>query len=93
MRNGSCKLYVTHTLTANLLRRYLNAALLANLALEANSLVLSAEALPVLRRAKDSLTEKSVLFSSLGTVVDRFTLGYLTVYPLSLLSPTLRRKS
>ena len=79
MRNGASKLNVTHALTANLLGSYLNAALLADLALEANSLVLSAKTFPVLGRAKDALTEKTVTLCLQSTVVYGLSLGYLAV--------------
>ena len=81
MGYGSSKLNVTHTLAANLFGGYLNSALLADLTLEANSLVLTAKTFPVLGRAKDSFAEQAVALRSLSTVVDRLSLGYLTVRP------------
>ena len=81
MGNGSCKLNGAHSLTSYLLGGNLNSALLAHLTLKANSLVLSAKAFPVLSRAKNPLTEKSVALCFQGTVVDGFRLGYLTVRP------------
>ena len=48
MRNRSCKLNISHTFTANLFGCYLNAALLADLALKAYSFILSAKTFPVL---------------------------------------------
>ena len=55
--NGSSKLNVTHSLTSYLLGSYLNAALIADLALETNSFIFTAKAFPVLGRAKDALAE------------------------------------
>ena len=79
--NGSGKLNVTHTLTSYLLGSNLNAALLTDLALKANSLILTAKTFPVLSRAKDTLTEKTVTLCLESTVVDGLCLGYLAVGP------------
>ena len=79
MGNGSSKLNVTHTLAANLFGGYLYAALLTNLTLETNSLILTAVTFPILRRAKDLLAEKTVCLSLKGTVIDCFSLSYLSV--------------
>ena len=79
----SRELDVTHALTAHLLRCDFDAALLAYLALVSDALVLAAEALPVLRRTKDALTEKSVALSLQGAVVDSLRLLDLAVRPAS----------
>ena len=55
------KLDVAHALTTHLGASYLDAAALADDALESDTLVLAAVALPVLRRTEDLLTEESVL--------------------------------
>ena len=60
--DGSGEFDVGHTLTTNLRTRYLNAAAFADNALEAHSLVLTAVALPVLRRTENLLAEKTVFF-------------------------------
>ena len=81
MRNGGGKLDVTHTLTAYLLRRDLDAALLTDPAHEALSLIFAAHTLPVLCRAKDSLTEQAVSFCLQRAVVDGLGLRDLTERP------------
>ena len=81
VRNGCCKFNVTHSLTAHLLGGYLNSALLADLALEADSLILSAMAFPVFSRAKDPFAEKTVGFRFKSTVIDCFSLSNLAVRP------------
>ncbi len=83
MRDRSRKLDVTHTLTTNLSFCNFNAAAVTDNALVANSLVLSAMALPVLSGSENSLAEKSVFFRFKGTVIYGFGLGYLTVRPFS----------
>ena len=56
MGHGSGKLDMTHSFSSDLLLSNLDAALFADLAFVTDSLILSAEALPVLCRAEDSLT-------------------------------------
>lgn len=77
MGHGSGKLDMTHSFSSDLLLSNLDAALFADLAFVTDSLILSAEALPVLCRAEDSLTEEAVSFCLEGAVVDRF-LGFFT---------------
>ena len=72
---------MTHALTAHLLGRNLNAALLADLSLEAGAFIFTAKALPVLLRAKDLLAEETALLRLECTVVDGFGLGDLAVRP------------
>ena len=57
----SSKFDVAHALTTNLGASYLNAATLADDALEAHALVLTAVALPVASRSEDLLAEQAVL--------------------------------
>ena len=83
--NRGGKLDVTHTLTSYLRTGNLNAALLADLTLEANALVLTAVTLPVLLRAKDTLAEQTFLFRLLGTIVYGFRTEHFTVGPFSYL--------
>ena len=71
-RNG--KGYVSHPLSTNLLLCYLYTATVADDPFVADSLVLSAMALIILRRAEDSLAEKSVSLRFVGTVVDSLRL-------------------
>ena len=70
VRYRSGKLDVAHALAAHLLRRDLDAALLADLAFEADSLVLAAKTFPILRRAKDTLAEQTVTLGFQRAVVD-----------------------
>ena len=74
MRYGSCKLDMAHSLAAYLFRCDLNAAFLADFALIADSLVLSAETLPVLCRTEDLFAEKTVLLGAKRSVVNGFRL-------------------
>ena len=83
MRHRRGKLDVTHALAADLLGRDLDAALLADLALMPDALVLAAEALPVLRRPENALAEQTVLLCLQRSVVDRFRLCDLAVRPLT----------
>ena len=55
------KFNVAHALATHLGASYLNAATLADDALEANPLVLTAVALPVASRSEDLLAEQAVL--------------------------------
>ena len=61
MRYRSRKLNRAHTLAANLCTCYLNTAALADLALIAYSLILSAVAFPVLLRSENAFAEKTAL--------------------------------
>lgn len=72
---------MAHALTTNLGLRDLNATTLTNNALVADTLVLTALALPVTGRAKDTLTEKAVLFWLQGAVVDGLRLLNLALRP------------
>ena len=77
MRYRSGKLDMTHSLAAHFLGCNLNAAFFADLALIADSLVFSAETLPVLSRTEDFLAEKTVLFGAKRSVVYGLGLGDL----------------
>ena len=74
---------MTHSFSSDLLLSNLDAALFADLAFVTDSLILSAEALPVLCGTEDSLAEKTVSFCLECAVVDRFGLFYFTVRPAS----------
>jgi hypothetical protein len=67
---------VAHALAADRGLGDLDAAALADDALEADALVLAAGALPVAGRAEDLLAEQTVLLGLEGAVVDG--LGFLT---------------
>lgn len=81
MGDGSGELDVTHALTTDRGLGDLDAAALADDALEADTLVLSAGALPVAGRAEDLLSEETVLLRLQGAVVDGFRLLDLAVGP------------
>jgi hypothetical protein len=72
---------VAHPLTAHLGTGHLDAAALADDALEANALVLAAVALPVASRSEDLLAEQAVLLRLERAVVDGLGLLDLTVRP------------
>jgi hypothetical protein len=74
---------VAHPLTTHLGASDLDAAALADDALEADSLVLTAVALPVTGRSEDLLAEQAVLLGLEGAVVDRLGLLDLAVGPLT----------
>ena len=75
------ELDVTHPLAAHLRPGDLDAAALADDALEAHPLVLAAVALPVAGRSEDLLAEQAVLLRTQRAVVDRLGLLHLTVRP------------
>ena len=81
--HGSRQLNVTHTLTTHLGTGYLNAAPVADLALEADLLELTAVALPVLGGSKDPFAEQTVPLRLLGSVVDGFRTLHSTVGPVA----------
>ena len=81
MGNGSSKLDMTHSLTANVLLSNLNAALFAHLVLMTDTLIFTAKALPVLGRSKDTLAEQTVTLSLERAVVDGLGLLDLAVGP------------
>ena len=73
------ELDVTRTLTTNLLLSNLNTASVADNTLIANTLVLTAGALIVLCRTKDTLAEQAITLRFVGTVIDGFRLCNLTI--------------
>ncbi len=75
------QLYVTHPLAPHLRARYLNAAAVADDALELDLLVLAAVALPVTHRAEDTLAEQAIPLRTVGPVVDGLGLFDLTPRP------------
>ena len=72
---------VTHALATNSLPSDLDAASLTRDALEANTLVLSTGALPVLGRTEDLFSEETVFLRLQGAVVDGLGLLHLTARP------------
>ncbi len=81
MRDRAGQLDVRHALAANLGLRDLDAALLAHDAAVLEALVLAAQALVVLDRAKDLGAEQAVALRLERPVVDRFRLLHLTERP------------
>ncbi len=81
VHDGSGQLDVAHALAPDLRTGDLDAAALADDALEAHALVLAAVALPVLGRTEDLLAEETVLLRLEGAVVDGLRLLDLTVGP------------
>ena len=79
MRYRSGKLDMTHSLASNLLLRYFNSALLADLSLMTDALILSAKAFPILRRSENTLTEETVTLRLQSTVIYGFGLFHLAV--------------
>ncbi len=79
----SGELDVAHAVTTNLRAGDLDAAALADDALEADPLVLAAVALPVACRPEDLLAEQAVLLGTQRAVVDRLGLLHLTVRPVA----------
>ena len=77
------ELDVAHAVAAHLGARDLDAAALADDALEADALVLAAVALPVLGRTEDLLAEESVLLRLERAVVDGLGLLDLAARPLA----------
>ena len=74
---------MAHALTTDLGASYLDTATLADDALEADALVLTAVALPIASRSEDLLVEESVLFWLQGSVVDGLWLLHFTKGPLT----------
>ncbi len=83
VRDRGGQLDVAHPLTAHLGAGDLDAAALADDALEADPLVLAAVALPVAGRTEDLLAEEPVLLRLQGAVVDGLRLLDLAVGPLT----------
>ena len=69
---------VSRTLTTHLLLSNLHTASVADDTLIANALVLTAGALIVLLRTKDTLAEQSITLGLVGAIVDGLRFGYLT---------------
>ena len=81
VHDGRGQLDVAHAVATHLRPRDLDAAALADDALEAHPLVLAAVALPVLGRPEDLLAEEAVLLGAQRPVVDRLGLLDLAVGP------------
>ena len=80
-RNGEFDM--AHAFATHLGVSHFDAATVANNALVAHALELTAVAFPVLDRSKDLFAEKTILFGLEGTVVDRFRLGDFTIRPVA----------
>lgn len=86
MRNRGRKLYVAHTLTADLGFCHLNSAFVADNALMLYPLIASAVAFPVLRWSKYAFAEQPVLLGLERPIIYCFRLFNLTVRPLNYFS-------
>ena len=82
MRYGHYKTDMSHALTTHFLLRYLHAATLADNAFVADTLVLTAVALIVLRRTEDTLAEQTITLRLIGTIVNRLRLQHLAARQL-----------
>src|SRR5699024_9804685 len=83
VRDGSGQLDVAHPFTAHLGTGHLDAAALTDDALEPDTLVLTAVALPVPGRTEDLLAAESVFFGLESPIVNSFGLLDLAVRPLT----------
>ena len=83
MGDGSSQFDMAHSLAADLGTGNFNTTLVTDLALVADTFILTAVTLPVLGRSKYLFTEKTVLFRLKSTVIYCFGLGDLTVRPFS----------
>ena len=81
MGDGGGQLDVAHPLPADLGAGHLDAAAVADLALVADALVLTAVAFPVLRRPENALAEQAVPLGLQGAVIDGLRLFHLAVGP------------
>ena len=81
VRDRRGQLDVAHALAANLGACHFDAALVADGAGVADSLVLAAIALPVLGRTEDALAEQAAVLRLQRSVVDGLRLGNLAVRP------------
>ena len=81
MHYGRGKLHVAHALTTNLGAGDFYATALTHDAAEADALVLSAVALPVLLGTENLFAEETVLLRAEGSVVDGLRLFYFTMRP------------
>jgi hypothetical protein len=89
--HGSGELDVAHALAADLRAGHLDAAALADDALEAHALVLAAVALPVPGGTEDLLAEEAVTLRLQRAVVDGLRLLDLTVAPRPRMSSAVAR--
>ena len=83
MSDGASEFDMAHSLTTDFGFSDFDAALFADDAFVADSLISSAVAFPVTRRPEYSLAEKTVFFGFLRTIVYGFRLGDLTIRPFS----------
>ena len=77
------KFDVAHAFATDLGVSHFNAATVADDALVADALELTAVAFPVLNRSKDLFAEKTILFRLEGTVVNRFRLCHFAIGPVT----------
>ena len=78
MRNRNDELDMAHTLTAHFLLGYLHAATLADDTFITDPFVFAAMALVILGRTEYTLTEQTIAFGFVRTIVNRFRFEDLT---------------
>ena len=78
MSHRDNQLNVSSTFTTHFLFCYLNTTTVADNTFITDTLVLTAGTLIILCRTKDTLTEQTITFWFIGTIVDSLWLGYLT---------------
>ena len=79
MGHGHDELDMAAALTAHFLLGHLDTTTVAHDAFIADTLILAAGALVVLRRTEDTLAEQAVALGLIGTVVDGLRLGNLAI--------------
>ena len=82
MRDGSCKVDVSHAFAAHDGARDLDAAFLADDAAETDATVLAAVAFVIFFRTEYALIEETAFFGTLRAIVDGFGLRDLAIRPL-----------
>jgi len=81
MHHRCRKINMSHPLAPNTTMRNLNSAPVTNYSLKLGAFILSAGAFPVTLRPENPLTEQTVLFRTISTVVNRLRLANLTKRP------------
>ena len=81
MRNWRCQFDVAHAFTTHLGQGNFNATLLADHSTMLEALVLAAQALVILYRAKDLGAEQAITLGLEGTIIDGFRLFNFTKRP------------
>ena len=83
MRDRSRQLNMPHAFTANFGTRNFNSATIADNAFITDTLIFTAMALPIARRAEYALAEKPVALWFQRTIIDGFRLLYFAIRPFA----------